>query len=96
MLCSQFSATYGRGPDEEDRREIDTAAYKLDPDQGEAPWFFGDLVTVKASHEQTGRRFSLTEQSLPGGQATPLHSQPDDETFYVREGKVTFYPLLAQ
>lgn len=73
---------------------MDTAptAYKLDSEQGEALWFFGGLATAKASAEQTGGRFSLTEQLLPGGTATPLHSQPeDDESFYVLEGEVTFY-----
>ena len=72
--------------------DIDLRAYKLDPQQGEALWFFGGLATVKASAEQTGGRFSITEQMFPGGMATPLHSQPeDDETFYVLEGDLTFY-----
>ena len=54
-----------------------------------------------ASSEQTGGRFSISEQLFPGGIATPLHSQPeDDETFYVLEGDLTFYledgqPLAA-
>ncbi len=70
----------------------DPTAYKLDPEQGEAFWFFGGLVTLKASAEQTDGRFSLTEQLYPGGTAAPLHSQPqDDESFYVLEGEVTFY-----
>jgi quercetin dioxygenase-like cupin family protein len=72
-------------------------AYRLEAEQGEALWFFGGLATVKASSEQTGGRFSLTEQLLPGGQATPLHSQPeDDETFYVLEGDLTFYLGVGQ
>ena len=72
--------------------DTDLGAYKLDPQQGEALWFFGGLATVKASAEQTGGRFSITEQVFPGGMATPLHSQPeDDETFYVLEGDLTFY-----
>ncbi len=49
-------------------------------------------MTVKASAQQSGGRFKLTEQLFPGGIATPLHSQPeDDESFYVLEGEVTFY-----
>jgi quercetin dioxygenase-like cupin family protein len=81
--------------------DTDLSAYKLDPQQGEALWFFGGLATVKASAEQTGGRFSITEQVFPKGMATPLHSQPDDdETFYVLEGDLTFYledgpPLAA-
>ena len=72
--------------------DTDLGAYKLDPQQGEALWFFGGLATFKASSEQTGGRFSITEQTYPGGMATPLHVQPeDDETFYVLEGDLTFY-----
>jgi quercetin dioxygenase-like cupin family protein len=77
------------------------SAYKLDPREGEALWFFGGLATVKASAEQTGGGFSISEQEFPKGMATPLHSQPeDDETFYVLEGDLTFYlkdsqPLTA-
>lgn len=76
-------------------------AYKLDPQQGEALWFFGGLATVKASAEQTGGSLSISEQVFPRGMATPLHSQPeDDETFYILEGELTFYledgrPLAA-
>ena len=67
-------------------------AYKLDPQQGEALWFIGNLATVKVSAEQTGGGYVITEQMFPGGTATPLHSQPDDdETFYVLEGDLTFY-----
>lgn len=66
--------------------------YALDSDDGEALWFFGTLLTVKASAEQTGGRFALVEQYAPRGMATPLHIQPDDdETFYVIEGDLTFY-----
>ena len=70
----------------------DPAPYARSSEEGEALWFFGGLVTVKASTQQTGGRFALTEQLFPGGMATPLHSQPeDDESFYVLEGEVTFY-----
>lgn len=49
-------------------------AYKLDPREGEALWFFGGLATIKASSEQTGGRLSISEQEFPKGMATPLHS----------------------
>ncbi len=72
--------------------DMNPTAYKLDSEQGEALWFFGGLVTVKASAEQSGTGVTLTEQLFPGGMATPLHRQPDDdESFYVLEGEVTFY-----
>ncbi|HET7480594.1 MAG TPA: quercetin 2,3-dioxygenase [Rubrobacteraceae bacterium] len=66
--------------------------YALGSEDGEALWFFGTLLTVKAGAEQTGGRFALVEQYAPRGMATPLHIQPeDDETFYVLEGDLTFY-----
>ena len=71
--------------------DTELRAYKLDPQQGEALWFFGGLATVKASSEQTGGTYAITEQVFPKGMATPLHVQPDDETFYVLEGDLTFY-----
>jgi quercetin dioxygenase-like cupin family protein len=71
---------------------VDPAPYTLGSEEGEALWFFGGLVTVKASAQQPGGSFALTEQLFPGGMATPLHSQPeDDESFYDHDGEVTFY-----
>jgi quercetin dioxygenase-like cupin family protein len=51
-------------------------------------WFLGTLVRPKLSGAQTGGRFALWEGVLPKGAAPPLHSHPQDETFYVLEGKV--------
>jgi quercetin dioxygenase-like cupin family protein len=70
----------------------DLTAYALGYEEGEALWFFGGLMTVKASALQPSGRYAITEQLLPGGAATPLHSQTEDEeTFYVLEGELTFY-----
>jgi quercetin dioxygenase-like cupin family protein len=70
----------------------DPAPYALGSEEGEAFWFFGGLVTVKASALQSGGSHALTEQLFPGGMATPLHRQAeDDEEFYVLEGEVMFY-----
>ena len=70
----------------------DSVAYALGSEEGEAFWFFGGLVTVKASALQTGGNFAITELLVPRGTATPLHRQPEDEeSFYVLEGKLTFY-----
>ncbi|MGH3090544.1 MAG: quercetin 2,3-dioxygenase [Rubrobacteraceae bacterium] len=66
--------------------------YALGSEDGETFRGFGSLVTIKASAEQTGGRFSLIEMLSPGGVATPLHAhREDDETFYVMEGDLTFY-----
>jgi quercetin dioxygenase-like cupin family protein len=54
-------------------------------------WFLGTLVRLKLAGEQTGGRFALWEADLPRGAAPPLHTHPQDETFYVLEGKVFFW-----
>jgi|AntDryMetagUQ889_1029465.scaffolds.fasta_scaffold07673_2 quercetin dioxygenase-like cupin family protein len=64
----------------------------LGPGDGRPHWFFGGLVVLKASAEDTNSAFSVTEQWYPRGVATPLHSQPEDfESFYVIQGQVTLF-----
>jgi len=61
--------------------------YALGSGEGEAHWFFGNLVTLKASGEQTGGGFALTEFVNPAGSATPVHVHHDEhEAFYILEG----------
>jgi quercetin dioxygenase-like cupin family protein len=68
------------------------APYALGEDEGEALWFFGTLLLLKATAEQTGGRFCLCEQRGRRGMSTPLHHQPaDDETFIVLEGELRFF-----
>ena len=45
----------------EERMSMDPAPYTLGSEEGEAFWFFGGLVTVKASAQQSGGGFALTE-----------------------------------
>ena len=62
-------------------------------------WFLGTLVQPKLMGEQTRGRFALWEGTLPRGAAPPLHTHPQDETFYVLEGELTFWVVerdLAQ
>ena len=62
-------------------------------------WFLGTLARIKLDGEDTGGRFALWEGVLPHGAAPPLHSHPQDETFYVLEGSVTAWlvePELAE
>jgi quercetin dioxygenase-like cupin family protein len=54
-------------------------------------WFLGTVVRLKLTGEQTGGRFALWEGVLPYGAAPPLHSHPQDETFYVLDGNVTIW-----
>jgi quercetin dioxygenase-like cupin family protein len=58
---------------------------------GEALWFLGTVARIKLDGEQTGGRFALWEGLLPRGAAPPLHSHPQDETFYVLEGELTVW-----
>lgn len=56
---------------------------------GDPLWFLGTLARMKLTGEETGGRFALWEGVLPRGASPPLHSHPQDETFYVLEGEVT-------
>jgi mannose-6-phosphate isomerase-like protein (cupin superfamily) len=67
--------------------------------QEETLWFLGTLARIKLDARDTGGRFALWEGILPRGASPPLHSHPQDETFYVLEGQVTVWivePELAR
>ena len=60
--------------------------------EGDALWFLGALVTVKASNETTGGRVMVNETLAPRGHGSPLHiHRNEDEWFYVIDGEVTFW-----
>jgi mannose-6-phosphate isomerase-like protein (cupin superfamily) len=57
-----------------------------------AHWFYGDLVTVHVSREETGGRFCVVEFLNPPDEWSPLHVHRDaDQTQYVLEGELTVY-----
>jgi quercetin dioxygenase-like cupin family protein len=58
---------------------------------GEAIWFNGALVTIKAPGQWSGEAFSLAEVAMPKGRATALHTDATDETFYLLEGELLFH-----
>lgn len=67
-------------------------AYVLADEEGEAIWFAGALMVLKASSSQTEGRFSMFDQRVPGGYTVPLHVHHDeDEVWYVLDGEATFY-----
>lgn len=75
-----------------------SAAELRDPPRDAAPrvvtdseqlWFLGTLARMKLDGQHTGGRFALWDGVLPHGAAPPLHSHPQDETFYVLEGEIT-------
>jgi quercetin dioxygenase-like cupin family protein len=72
--------------------EMDTRPYALAREEGQAVWFLGTLVIVKATDEQTGGAFGLIDNVLPVGFSSPYHvHRNEDESFYVVEGEMTFY-----
>jgi quercetin dioxygenase-like cupin family protein len=68
----------------------------LAADGGEALWFLGTFVRVKLDGAQTDGRLAVFETLLPRGAAPPLHSHPQDETFYILDGEVTAWVVEAE
>lgn len=67
-------------------------AYVLGPDEGQASWFAGALMILKAGTADTDGRFALLDQRVPPGYAVPRHvHRTEDEAWYVLEGEATFY-----
>ena len=67
-------------------------SYALAREEGQAVWFLGALLVVKATGEQTGGVFGLIDHLLPEGWASPYHVHRNEgESFYVVEGEMTFY-----
>lgn len=65
--------------------------FVVNPGEGEAIWFLGTLMTVKATAGQTNGAFGLIEQILPPGFAPPPHThRAEDEAFYILDGEFTF------
>jgi mannose-6-phosphate isomerase-like protein (cupin superfamily) len=57
-----------------------------------AYWFYGDLVIVHVSGEESEGRFSLLEWLMPAGERTPLHTHSRaDQTMYVLDGELTVH-----
>ena len=61
------------------------------PADGEATWFLGTRMTVKATAESTGGTFGLIDVRLAAGFSPPLHiHHREDESFWILEGTLTF------
>lgn len=68
-----------------------TEPYLLHQDEGDALWFLGNLVTLKATGVATGGRLTVAEFVNPPGFAPPLHRHTvEDEAFYVLAGSAEF------
>jgi mannose-6-phosphate isomerase-like protein (cupin superfamily) len=64
--------------------------YALSHDEGKWIKFLGTLMTVKAGADATQNTFTLIEQILPPGFASPPHvHHREDEAFYILQGMLT-------
>jgi quercetin dioxygenase-like cupin family protein len=54
-------------------------------------WFLGTFARMKLESQDTGGQFALWEAVVPRNAAPPLHSHPQDETFYVLDGELTVW-----
>ena len=64
----------------------------LNRNEGEALWFLGQLVVIKASAQTTGSRVAVMDVLSPQGPGSPLHvHHNEDEWFYITEGEITFW-----
>ena len=58
-------------------------------DGGEQLWFLGTLANVKIPGEAVGDRFALIEFLFPRNASPPLHTHPQDESYFVLDGLLT-------
>lgn len=71
---------------------VTSGPYVLHDGEGEALWFLGNLVTVKAGGPTTAGRLTVVEFLNPPGFAPPLHRHRyEDELFYVISGTARFH-----
>jgi mannose-6-phosphate isomerase-like protein (cupin superfamily) len=62
----------------------------LPADAGEAVWFTGTRMTIKAGADSTGGAFGLVEGVARPGFSPPLHiHHREDEAFWLLEGRLT-------
>jgi quercetin dioxygenase-like cupin family protein len=72
--------------------EPSPAPYLLRHDEGEALWFLGNLVTLKATGAATHGRLTVAHFVNPPGFGPPLHRHlAEDELFYVLSGTAEFH-----
>ena len=66
-----------------------TTGHALGKEQGDAIWFLGTRMTVKAGSSATNGAFTLIEAECPSGFAPPPHiHQIEDEAFYLLDGRI--------
>jgi len=66
-------------------------ARAVDPTDGRARWWFGQLAVIKAGAAETGGAHTLVEITVGPGYQTPLHvHHREDEAFWMLDGHATF------
>ena len=58
--------------------------------EGEHIWFVNALVTIKVPGEAVDGRLTMIEFLMPQGTSPPRHFHPQDETFTMIDGTLTF------
>jgi len=56
---------------------------------GERLWFLGTLATIRVPGEAVDGRFAVIEFLFPRAASPPLHTHPQDESFFVLDGHLT-------
>src|SRR6478752_9147161 len=67
------------------------AVHTVAPLEGDAIWFNGALQNVKLPGSFGDDALCVVEVTSTAGRATPLHTDPSNETFYVLEGELLFH-----
>jgi quercetin dioxygenase-like cupin family protein len=57
--------------------------------EGERLWFLGTLATIRMPGEASDGRFALIEFLFPRNASPPLHAHPQDESYFVLDGRLT-------
>jgi quercetin dioxygenase-like cupin family protein len=60
------------------------------PGEGEHLWFLGALVTIRVPGESVNGEFALIEFLMSRHTSPPRHHHPQDETFILLDGRLTF------
>jgi quercetin dioxygenase-like cupin family protein len=57
--------------------------------EGEHRWFLGTLATISVPGEASDGRVAVIEFLFPQGASPPLHTHPQDESYFVLDGRLT-------
>jgi quercetin dioxygenase-like cupin family protein len=67
----------------------DASARWTGPGEGERLWFLGTLATIRVPADAVDGRYALIEFLLPHLASPPMHTHPQDESYFMLEGRLT-------